>query len=241
MQRIILLTGVVVIVALTAATGGIAAQHYLINSANQVRPGSIALRNLNQRTRKLVTRPSGKRGPRGWPGSGDPLAQASGLDGWTSDPALLSSSHAASSGSIHGGSVWLNRGSEISWLAEVITQGGSGMTHAAYAIYDAHLHLVARTADSPSSFQGGSTARWVKLPLTTPYAVPASGLYYFVDLLAGARPPQVAVAVRNRALTVRNDLPNGVPRGIRGGSGFSTFPAALRNTGTDETRAIVGG
>ena len=239
-MRRIILAGVVVVIALAAATGGFAAQQYLIISAGQIKPGAIAYRNLNNRTRKLIAR-TGERGPRGFPGSANALAQASGLVAWTSDPALISTSIADSSGSIHGGSVWLSRGSRIVWLAELVASGGSGITHGAYAIYDSHLHLVARTADHPSSFQTGSKARWVKLPLTSPYTVPASGLYYFADLLAGARPPRIAVAVRASPLSVRNLLPNGVSRGISGGSGFSAFPATLRNRGTGLTRSIAAG
>jgi hypothetical protein len=239
-MRRIILAGIVVVIALVAATGGFAAQEYLIISAGQIKPGAVAYRNLNNRTRKLIAR-TGERGPRGFPGSANALAQASGLVAWTSDPALISTSIADSSGSIHGGSVWLSRGSRIVWLAELVASGGSGITHGAYAIYDSHLHLVARTADHPSSFQTGSRARWVKLALTSPYTVPASGLYYFADLLAGARPPRIAVAVRASQLSVRNLLLNGVPRGISGGPGFSAFPATLRNKGTGLTRSIAAG
>jgi hypothetical protein len=239
-MRRIILVGIVVVIALAAATGGFAAQQYLIISAGQIKPGAIAYRNLNNRTRKLIAR-TGERGPRGFPGSENALAQASGLVAWTSDPGLISNSIADSSGSIHGASVWLSRGSRIVWLAELVASGGSGITHGAYAIYDSHLHLVARTADHPSSFQTGSKARWVKLPLTSPYSVPASGLYYFADLLAGARRPRIAVPVRSSPLSVRNLLPNGISRGISGGSGFSAFPATLRNKGTGVTRSIAAG
>jgi hypothetical protein len=235
-----ILAGVVVAIALIVATGGLAAQRFVITSAGQIKPRAIAYRNLNQRTRRLIAR-TGERGPRGFPGTANALAQASGLVGWTSDPALISTNVTDSSGSIHGGSVWLARGARIVWLAELVTSGGSGITHGAYAIYDAHLHLVAKTADHPSSFQIGSTARWVKLALTRPYTVPASGLYYFVDLLAGRRPPGIAVVGSSSHLRVRHILPNGVVRGIRGGSGFSAFPATLRNTGTGITRSIVAG
>ena len=239
MQRTILM-GVVIAIALIAATGGLAAQRFLITSPGQIKPRAIAYRNLNQRTRKLIAR-TGERGPRGFPGAANALAQASGLIGWTSDPALISTSVTDSSGSIHGGSVWLSRGGRIVWLAELVTSGGSGVTHGAYAIYDAHLHLAAKTADHPSSFQIGSTAMWVKLVLTRPYTVPASGLYYFVDLLAGKRPPAIAVVGTSSRLRLRNTLPNGVLRGITGGAGFSAFPATLRSTATGITRSIVAG
>ena len=59
-----------------------------------------------------------------------------------------------------------------------------------YAIYDKNLNLVAQTADMPASSKSANQTDWVELPLTTPYTVPASGLYYFVDLFAatGQRP-----------------------------------------------------
>jgi hypothetical protein len=238
MHRTILAV-VVAVIALVAATGGVAAQRYLITSAGQIKPGAIAYSNLNKRARKLIAHP-GARGPRGFPGPENALAQVSGLVAWTADPALISTVVADSSGSIHGGSVWLSRGDRIAWLAELVVSGTSGITHGGYAIYDSHLHLVARTADHPGSFQVGSKAQWVKLSLTSPYTVPASGLYYFVDLLAGTRTPRIAVVTKHRPVSVRNVLPSGVPRGIRAAY-FSAFPATLRNTGTDETRSIVAG
>jgi len=82
---------------------------------------------------------------------------------------------------------------------------------------------------------------WVQLSLTSAYTVPASGLYYLVDLLAGSTTPTVGVVAYNAALPGRNILPDGVPRGVRGGSGLSAFPSTLTNTSTDETRCILAG
>src|SRR5690349_10805744 len=58
--------------------------------------------------------PRGATGPRGLQGTAGPsadqaLAQASGLVAWTTDPALMSTKVADSSGAIHGASVWLNQ------------------------------------------------------------------------------------------------------------------------------------
>jgi Collagen triple helix repeat (20 copies) len=186
------------------------------------------------------TGPQGATGPQG-PSAVNALAEASGLVAWTVDPALISTTRTPSSGSVHGGSVWLNQGETINWLAELITANGSGLTHGAFAIYDASLNLIAQTADNPNAFATAPADSWVQLPLTSPYTVPASGLYYFVDLLAGATNPTVGVAVYNSALAGRNILPNGVPRAIRAGSGLSAFPSTLVNTGTDETRCIIAG
>jgi hypothetical protein len=169
------------------------------------------------------------------------LAQASGLVAWTIDPSLISTTRTDSSGTIHGGSVWLDKGDTITWLAELVTADGSALTHGAYAIYDSDLHLKAQTADSPNAFATAAADSWVELPLTSPYTVPSSGLYYFVDFFAGATTPTIAVAVSAAPLPARNVLPNGVPRGVRDGMGLSAFPDPLVNSSSDETRSIVAG
>jgi hypothetical protein len=169
------------------------------------------------------------------------LAQASGLVAWTSDPALISTTRTGSSGTIHGGSVWLNQGDTINWLAELVTADGSGLTHGAFAIYDSNLHLVAQTDDDPDAFATAPASSWVKLSLTTPYTAPSSGLYYLVDLLAGTTTPTVGVVTSNSTLVGRNVLPNGVPRGVRQGTGLSAFPSTLVSSSTDETRCILAG
>jgi hypothetical protein len=160
---------------------------------------------------------------------------------WTADPGLISTTRVNTSGTIHGGSVWLEQGDTINWLAELVTGDGSGMTHGGYAIYDANLNLVAQTADTPGAFQTAPADTWVQLPLTSPYSVPASGLYYLVDLFAGSTMPTVGVVAYNAALPGRNVLPGGIARAVRGGSGLSAFPSTLTNTGTDETRCILAG
>jgi hypothetical protein len=154
---------------------------------------------------------------------------------------LISTTRTPSSGSIHGGAVWLNQGSKINWLAELITANGSGLTHGAYAIYDSNLQLVAQTADNPNAFATAPADSWVKLSLTSTYTVPTTGLYYLVDLLAGTTNPTVGLVAYNSALAGRNVLPNGVPRAVRGGGGLSAFPSTLTNTSTDETRCILAG
>jgi hypothetical protein len=116
------------------------------------------------------------------------------------------------------------------------------MTHGGYAIYSSSLRLVARTTDYPAAFAAArANGSWVKLSLTSPYRVPASGRYYLVDLLAGGSPPRIGIVARKRILAGANVLPSGVARGVRGGSGFSAFPARLTSTGTDEARCILAG
>lgn len=190
------------------------------------------------------TGPQGVQGPAGpaGPSAVNSLAQALGLVAWTSDPALISTSIVDSSGSIHGAAVWLNQDDVINWLAELVVADGSGMTHGGFAIYDSSLNLVAQTDDSPAAFQSAAADSWVKLPLTSTYTAPTSGLYYFVDLLAGSTIPRIGIVASNGAvLTGANVLPSGTPRGIGGGSGFSSFPSTLSNKGSGLTRCILAG
>jgi hypothetical protein len=187
-----------------------------------------------------ATGPRGPIGPQG-PSSANALPQASGLVAWTADPGLISTTRQDASGAIHGGSVWLNQGDTINWLAELLTVDGAGMTHAGYAIYDSQLNLVAQTADSPSAFQTARADSWVRLSLTSPFTAPTSGIYYFVDLLAGATPPTIGVVESNSAMPGANMLPTGIPRGVRGGDGFSAFPTVITDTNPGETRCILAG
>jgi hypothetical protein len=193
--------------------------------------------------------PQGVTGPQGPAGTSaaNALPAALGLVAWTSDPALISTSISDASGSIHGAAVWLNEGDQINWLAELLVADGSGMTHGAFAIYDANLNLVAQTDDTPSAFEAPAPAdSWVKLPLTSPFTVPlnGSGLYYFVDLLAGSTIPKIGIVASNASiLTGANKLPGGLPRGINAapGSGFSAFPSSITDKGSGLTRCILAG
>jgi hypothetical protein len=196
-----------------------------------------AIKNLRVGTRG----PAGPRGPAGSSAT-NALAQASGLVAWTADPVLTADSVVDTSGSIHGASVWLDRGDRVSWLAELVVAHGSGMKHGAFAIYDASLHLVARTVDNPSAFQTAKAHSWVKLSLTSRYTVPASGRYYFVDLLAGSTLPRIGIVARSASvLSGANVLPTGAPRGISAGHGFSAFPSRLVNKGTGLGRCVLAG
>lgn len=175
------------------------------------------------------------------PGAADPVVQGSGLVAWTVDPVLTAGQIADSSGSIHGGSVWLNAGDTVSWLAEVVVSDGVGMTHGGFAIYDSNLDLVSQTADTPGAFQTAPTDSWVKLPLTTPYTVPSSGIYYLVDLLAGSTMPRIGIAASSsNVLKGASLLPSGVPRGVAV-SNVTTFPSNLPIRRTSLARVILAG
>jgi hypothetical protein len=234
---------IIALIALFVALGSGGALASGLVSGRQIANHSIPEWKLTSRairSLRIGTRgPTGPGGPAG-PSAINALAQASGLVAWTADPALMSTSIVDSSGSIHGAAVWLSQGDKISSLAELVVAHGTKMKHGAFAIYDANLHLVARTADKPSAFQTAEAHSWVRLALTSRYAVPVSGRYYLVDLLAGSRLPRIGIVARNASvLTGANVLPNGVPRGINAGHGFSTFPPKLANKGTGLTRCIV--
>jgi hypothetical protein len=179
----------------------------------------------------------GPAGPAGADGT-NALAQASGLIAWTEDPAQILEAGTDANGSIHGASVLLSQGQVISSLAELVASAGVAMTHGMFAIYDKDLNLVAQTADTPAAFQ--VTNQWTELPLTTPYTVPASGRYYFVDLLAATTTmPSIGNIGSLASTSARNILPGGVARGINGGSGMSAFPATLTNGGSGISRCIL--
>ncbi len=193
-----------------------------------------------------ATGPQGLRGDAGatgttgaaGPDGSSALAQASGLVAWTNDPALLLQDTTDTSGSIHGGSVLLAKDQVITSLAELVATAGVGMSHGMFAFYDKNLNLVAQTADTPAAFE--VTDQWVELPLTSPYTVPASGLYYFVDLLAATTTtPSIGIIGFNTATDARGTLPGGVARNVREGSGLSAFPATLVNVGTSISRCII--
>jgi Collagen triple helix repeat (20 copies) len=188
---------------------------------------------------------AGAQGPKGDTGAAGPtgpdgstaLAQASGLVAWTGDPALILESGTDASGSIHAASVLLTKGQVITSLAEVVDSAGVGMTHGMYGIYDKDFNLVAQTADTPAAF--AVTNQWVELPLTSPYTVPADGVYYFADLLAAATMPGIGNLGFYLNTSARSILPGGVPRGFYGGAPFTAFPATVTPAITGISRCIV--
>jgi hypothetical protein len=180
---------------------------------------------------------TGATGPAGADGAGA-LAKASGLVAWTDDPALMLDNETDLSGSVHGASVLLAKDQVITSLAELVATAGVAMTHGMFAIYDKNLNLVAQTADTPAAFQVSD--QWVELPLTSTYTVPATGLYYFADLVAATTTmPSIGTIGFSTVTDARNVLPGGVPRNINGGSGLSAFPATLTNNTTSNSRCLI--
>ena len=180
---------------------------------------------------------TGATGPAG-PDDANALARSSGLVAWTADPALIIIEANDTSGAAHGSSVYLTKNSVITKLAELVVTPGAGMTHAMYGIYDKNLNRVAQTADTPADFET-ATNQWVELPLTTPYTVPATGLYYFVDLFAATgSTAHIGQISLNTATDARHILPGGTPRSVHMG-GLSALPTLFVNDGTSVTRSIV--
>ena len=142
------------------------------------------------------------------------------------------------SGTIHGSSVRLTAGQVVTSLSELVVTAGAGVTIGRYAIYDKNLSLVASTANSPASFE--VTGQWVELPLTTPYTVPTTGLYYFVDLIAATTTtPVVGLIGFNTGTEARGTLPGGALRNLAAGPALTSFPATLTPNPTSITRAIL--
>ena len=255
---------------LAVSTGAFAAQKYVITSSSQIQPGTISYANLSvgAKTRlKGIRGAAGTQGPKGDPGAagtqgpkgdtgaagtqgpkGDTgvagrdganaLAEASGLVAWTADPALILSEGTDTAGSVHGSSVVLAAGQVITSLSELVVSPGVGTSHGMYAIYDKNLNLVAQTVDTPAAFN--VTDQWVELPLTSPYTVPAGGLYYFADFIdAATTTPTIGMAGYNTATDARGTLPGGVARNVHDGPGLSALPPVLVNNGTSATRSIV--
>jgi hypothetical protein len=237
-RNLIALAAVAFVLAVT--TGAVAAQRYLITSSSQIKPGVISYANLSTAAKDRLAEERGARAATGLASAAgaNALAQASGLLAWTADPAQILVEAHDTSGSIHGTSVVLTRGQVVSKLAELVVAPGVGTNHGMFALYDGNLALVAKTADTPAAFQVAN--QWVELPLTSPYTVPATGLYYFVDLVAATTTtPTIGMVGLHAATDARSTLPGGVPRNVHGGPGLSAFPATLVNDGTGVTRSIV--
>jgi hypothetical protein len=127
--------------------------------------------------------PVGVRDP--WSG----FDQAMGLVASTFPIHMANSVLTPNSSTAHGHGVWLPAGLLITGLALNVTAAGSGLTAAYVGIYDASYHLQAVSANASGSF--GATG-WAKVPLTAPYVVPSSGLYYFADIWVGTTAPTIA-------------------------------------------------
>jgi hypothetical protein len=116
-------------------------------------------------------------------------AHALGLVAWTMPPDLAANGAGVVSNP-KGAAVWLVAGQVITYLSVPVTVAGASMTDAQLGIVDSGMNLVASTPTSPTAFNG--TTGWVELALSTPFVVPATGLYYLVSSFAGVTKPTLS-------------------------------------------------
>ena len=80
----------------------------------------------------------------------------------------------------------------------------------------------------------------MKLSLTRRYKVRATGRYYLVDLLTGSTPPTMVLSLSTPDWSAGTSCQTASPA-ESGAAAPARFPSTLKNTGTDETRCILGG
>jgi hypothetical protein len=154
-------------------------------------------------------------------GGWNALPQALGLKTWTLNP-LAENKATLMSGNPVATAVYLEAGTVISQLAVPIISGstGSGLTHFQMGIYNSTLALVASTADSPGSI----ISRWTTVSLTSPYTIPAAGLYYLAYAIAGAGlPTTVAGNTSSNDISI-DPLPSGKRSTLVYGTAQGTLP-----------------
>lgn len=135
-------------------------------------------------------------------------AAAHGFAAWPFDPMLAGT--AATQGNTKLVGVLLEEGATISGVAVPVTAAGVSMTHAFVGIYDKNGSLLAESADSPSAFQATG---WIAVPLTSPYIVPVTDLYYLASAFQGGTNPSVLNVAQNSATSVNYPV-NTFPRSI---------------------------
>jgi hypothetical protein len=166
------------------------------------------------------------------------LALALGCVAWTVDPRLCGSTASDTSGTLHGGGVYLTAGQVITRLAEYVVTGGTGMTHGFLCVYSLDgATLYAQTADFTAAWQ--ATGAWAEAALTAPWTVPVSGGYAFCDVLAtGTTMPTVLVGETGNG--ARNTLPSGSNIAINpANTGLIAPPASFTPGNSSFVRCIV--
>lgn len=123
-------------------------------------------------------------------------------------PLILSQSTVSTgaSGEMRGVAVALRAGTRITNLITRVTSAASGLTLSKFAIYSSSYSLLASTASVHAAFNGATG--FVAGALSSVYAVPATGLYYFAMLHVGTTPPTVLRAASNvTTSTAYNSFP----------------------------------
>jgi hypothetical protein len=135
------------------------------------------------------------------------LCAALGAKAWTVDPEVAT--FAATQANTHLGAVYLAKNQIITSLSVPVTVAGAGLTLGILAIYDENYNLVAQTPNLPTAFQ---STGWKTVALSTPYTVPASGLYYLASGWLGTTLPTVLNIQHISSLS--QGFPGGKPRGV---------------------------
>lgn len=119
--------------------------------------------------------------------SADSLATALGIIAQTGPQGLMSGGGVVTAGVVFGGAVELTGGTVVTNMSVCVQTAGAGTlpTLVRFGIIDANRVVQARTADvhADAGLQATGT---VTYPLSAPWTVPASGLYYLVVIEAGA-------------------------------------------------------
>jgi hypothetical protein len=109
----------------------------------------------------------------------------------------------------------------------------TGCSFAAVGVYDGGGNLLAQSGDQHALFTNATTG-WVSVPLTAPFTVPASGMYYLASgFTAATTLPAVLNFTQNATCSI--NYPNGGrPRGIHAQvpAGALPNPAVAQSTFT---------
>lgn len=135
------------------------------------------------------------------------MAKAFGAKAWTIPPNLASTNYQTTTGYLHGCPILLSQGDVITGVGAYFQTAGAGATNCQLGILNSSFTRQAVTANTPTAAQ---TAGYQLLPLTSPWTVPSSGLYFLADVITATTMPFWASSLA-----------------IPGGSSQHTMPAAL--------------
>lgn len=138
-----------------------------------------------------------------------------GLIAETSDPRTLAGATISVSGTVYFTSIGLRLGDVVTNLSIGITTAGAGMTRSRLGLYTAAGVLLAQTADLGAQWQtnGIQTA-----PLTAPFTVTSSGLYYIAA---------IAVASVTQPVFQKGEGNTTLPNNTAVGAGFASYQVQL--------------
>lgn len=117
------------------------------------------------------------------------LARALGLQAWSYDPALFAAASAPTAGTRYAVATYLKKGQVINSLTFDVAVAGVGAPTSIFCGICDERVMLAVTGDVKASTiwtAAGNTIPNPGAPLTAPYEVPSSGLYYICFLQVGA-------------------------------------------------------